>query len=142
MVAPVMYAAAGLERKTTAMAMSHLRPTRFSGIVSFIMASRCSAVPGSSFARPASMQSRARPCATEQQCHRVASSARGKTGVPVSASNRQARVRVASQVGFLQELSARVPDAHCIACLLSWSEVHAGLVSSAKVVGEKNCGTF
>ena len=35
------------------MAMSHLRPTRFRGIVSFIIASRCSAVPGSSFARPA-----------------------------------------------------------------------------------------
>ena len=55
---PVMYAAAGLERKTTAMAMSHLRPTRFSGMVSFIMASRCSAVPGSSFARPATKAKR------------------------------------------------------------------------------------
>lgn len=49
---PVMYAAAGLERNTAAIAMSHLRPTLFKGMVSFIAASISSGVPGRSFAKP------------------------------------------------------------------------------------------
>lgn len=49
---PVMYAEAGLDKKTAAMAMSHFRPTLFRGIDSFMAASISSGVPGRSFAKP------------------------------------------------------------------------------------------
>ena len=113
-----MYAAAGLERNTTAMAMSHFRPTRFSGMVSFIMASRCSAVPGSSFARPAGPRkaalSRFAGSASDHvralvwlRVQKSESESPG-TGLPPSPRGRQAGVRVALKASPLRELRESV----------------------------------